>query len=77
VQLGLTQEDLAARASELGDDPIRQSDISRIERGTVRMPRLSRLETLATALETDLGSLLVSAGWLSPVRASPDNRPPE
>ena len=65
-ELGLTQEELAERAVAHGDETIRQSDVSRIERGKVRMPRLTRLDALAKALEIDLGDLLTRAGWLDP-----------
>ncbi|MEZ4520290.1 MAG: helix-turn-helix domain-containing protein [Thermomicrobiales bacterium] len=64
AELGLTQEALADRMAELGDDAMRQSDVSRLEIGQIQMPRLPRLEILARALELDIGMLLVSAGWL-------------
>jgi transcriptional regulator with XRE-family HTH domain len=73
--LGLTQEELAERMSQLGDEFIRQSDISRIERGLVQMPRLNRLEILAQVLEMDLTSLFVSAGWLRDTQGESERRP--
>lgn len=70
-ELGLTQEELADRVAALGDETLRQSDISRIERGQVRLPRLPRLEMIAEALGFDVGSLLIAAGWLGAERARP------
>jgi transcriptional regulator with XRE-family HTH domain len=61
-ELGLTQEQLAERISG-PDEYIRQSDISRIERGDVGLPRRQRLERLATALELPIGELLERSGW--------------
>jgi transcriptional regulator with XRE-family HTH domain len=59
--LGLTQEQLAERVGE----NVRQSDISRLERDRISLPRRERLEQLAAALEVSLGDLLVRTGWLS------------
>jgi len=59
-QLGLTQEQLAERVG----DSVTQSDISRIERGTVALPRRQRLEQLAQALDLSLGDLLVRSNWM-------------
>lgn len=61
--LGLTQEELADRMAALGDDNIRQSDISRIESGQVQLPRYERLVCLAQALELTLVELFTQAGW--------------
>ncbi len=58
--LGLTQEALAERV----DDHLRQSDISRLERDEIALPRRERLEQLAKALEVSLGELLVRSGWM-------------
>jgi len=57
--LGYTQEELALRVG----DGIGQADISRIENDRVDLPRRSRLERLARALDLPLGSLLIHAGW--------------
>ena len=59
--LGLTQEQLAERV----DENVRQSDISRLERDKVTLPRRDRLGLLADALEVSLGDLLVRSGWMT------------
>lgn len=59
-QLGLTQEELAARVG----DSVRQSDISRLERDGVSLPRRNRLEHIARALDVSLGTLMRQTGWL-------------
>ena len=59
--LGLTQEELAAR---IGGSAT-QAEISRLERGSIALPRRNRLEALAAALEVTLGALLVHSGWLT------------
>lgn len=61
-ELGFTQEELASRSST-DDEIVRQSDISRIERGQIQLPRRSRLERIATALDLPLGELLALSGW--------------
>jgi transcriptional regulator with XRE-family HTH domain len=61
-ELGLTQEDLALRVCNLGDE-LRQSDISRMEHGKITLPRYQRMSRLAAALELSLGDLLGRAGW--------------
>jgi transcriptional regulator with XRE-family HTH domain len=61
-ELGWTQEELAERISAL-DEYVRQSDISRIERGEITLPRRQRLERIAAALELSLGELLALSGW--------------
>ena len=43
---------------------MRQSDISRIERGKVGLPRRARLARIAAALELPLGELLARSGWV-------------
>jgi transcriptional regulator with XRE-family HTH domain len=63
AELGLTQEELANRMAALGDENIRQSDISRIEAGHVQLPRYERLVALAQALELTLVELFTLAGW--------------
>jgi transcriptional regulator with XRE-family HTH domain len=61
--LGLTQEQLADKVHALGDQHIKQSDISRIERGLVGLPRQLRLERIARALDLSVGELLARSGW--------------
>jgi transcriptional regulator with XRE-family HTH domain len=61
-ELGLTQEELAARVRVLGEE-LRQSDVSRTESGKVALPRYPRLSCIAAALELPLGDLLARAGW--------------
>jgi len=63
IALGLSQEALAVRVSDLGSE-IDQADISRIELGKVDLPRRRRLEHLAAALELSLGELLEASGWV-------------
>lgn len=60
AELGLTQEELAARVG----DSVRQSDISRLERDGVSLPRRNRLEHIARALDVSLGTLMRQTGWL-------------
>lgn len=61
LQLGISQEELAER---IGDD-VRQSDVSRLERGKILFPRLERLNQIAASLDLTLGELLAEAGWFS------------
>jgi len=58
-ELGLTQEELALRVA----DGVSQADISRLENDRVELPRRSRMEQLARALEVPLGSLLIHSAW--------------
>ncbi len=62
VELGWTQETLAARVADLGGD-LRQSDVSRLERGKIGLPRRDRLARIAAALDLSLGELLARSGW--------------
>jgi transcriptional regulator with XRE-family HTH domain len=62
LDLGWSQEELAARVSELGS-VLRQSDISRLELGKVDLPRRERLVHLAVVLELSVGELLLRSGW--------------
>jgi len=62
LELGWTQELLAARVADLGGD-LRQSDVSRLERGKVGLPRRERLTRIAAALDLSLGELLARSGW--------------
>jgi transcriptional regulator with XRE-family HTH domain len=59
LELGLTQEQLAARVGE----HVAQAEISRLERDKVALPRRPRMEHLAFALEIPLGILLARSGW--------------
>ena len=68
--LGWTQEELAERASAEGDR-LRQSDISRLERGKVGLPHRERLERIAAALDLPLGELLARSGWSGATDAFP------
>lgn len=61
--LGMSQEVLARRVSELTTSNMRQSDISRLERSGAALPRQQRLEGWAQALEVPLGDLLACSGW--------------
>jgi transcriptional regulator with XRE-family HTH domain len=61
IELGLTQEQLAERIGE----HVRQSDISRMERDYIMLPRRDRLEALAEALEVTPGYLLMHSGWIT------------
>jgi transcriptional regulator with XRE-family HTH domain len=60
-ELGLTQEELAERMGGSAS----QAEISRLERGSVSLPRRARLDALAAALEISTGVLLMQSGWLS------------
>ena len=57
--LGLSQEQLA----ELVGGSYGQSDISRIERGHIELPRMDTLVRLASALKVPVGDLLIASGW--------------
>jgi transcriptional regulator with XRE-family HTH domain len=58
--LGLTQEQLGRRVGE----GVRQSEISRLEKGIVSMPHPDRLIALTRALEVPLGELLLHTGMI-------------
>lgn len=62
LELGWTQEELATRTCAEGD-PCHQSDISRIERDRVALPRRARLARISAALDVPLGELLARSGW--------------
>lgn len=57
--LGWTQEELGARIGH----GVAQSEISRLERDKIMLPRRERLERIASALELPLGTLLARSGW--------------
>lgn len=59
MDLNLTQEELAERIG----DGVRQSEISRLERNRVSLPRRQRMEEIAAALEIPIGILLARSGW--------------
>jgi transcriptional regulator with XRE-family HTH domain len=61
LALGMSQEELAER---IGPD-VRQSDVSRLERGKILFPRLERLHQIADALGLSIGTLLIDAGWFT------------
>lgn len=61
LELGMSQEELAER---IGPD-VRQSDVSRLERGKILFPRLERLNQIASALGMSIGALLIEAGWFT------------
>ncbi len=63
TSLGLTQAALAEKVAAQGDWTIRQSDISRLERGVITLPHQTRLQCLAAALELPVGELLIRSGW--------------
>ncbi len=60
MDLGLTQEQLAERVGE----GVRQAEISRLEQDRVTLPRRSRMEAIAAALDVSVGDLLVTTGWI-------------
>lgn len=68
LELGLSQEAFA----ELLGPGVRQSEISRLERGQVTMPRPQRLHRMAQVLEMPVGELLLLTSWANP---APPNRP--
>lgn len=61
IELGLNQTQLAERTGP----EIQQSDISRLERGLVSLPRPEFLKRLAAALDTTVLELFSSAEWLT------------
>lgn len=61
LELGMSQEELA---EQIGPD-VRQSDVSRLERGKILYPRLERLNQIASALGMSIGALLTEAGWFT------------
>lgn len=61
LELGMSQEELAER---IGAD-VRQSDVSRLERGKILFPRLDRLHQISAALGMSIGALLIEAGWFT------------
>ncbi|MDP9365390.1 MAG: helix-turn-helix domain-containing protein [Chloroflexota bacterium] len=62
-ELGWTLEEWANRVVDAGGEGFRQSDVSRLERGKVGLPRRDRLGRVAVALGLPLGELLARSGW--------------
>ena len=62
----MTQEALTHRIGS----GLRQSEISRLERDGVALPRRERMEAIAVALDLSLGDLMVRTGWIDPEHAS-------
>lgn len=77
--LNLSQQQLAERVG----GNYGQSDVSRIERGQIELPRLATMVSLAAALEISIADLLIASGWfdhkhfaaVSPPDAAPDGLP--
>jgi transcriptional regulator with XRE-family HTH domain len=63
LELGLSQEELAARVAVQDDPSFRQSGVSRLERDRVELPRRGRLQRIAVALELSLSELFARSGW--------------
>lgn len=63
-ELGWSQEEFAARVASRGDRAFRQCDVSRLERGKVRLPHRERLSQIAAVLELPVGELLARSGWV-------------
>ena len=59
--LGFSQEHLADRVG----GGYGQSDVSRLERGQIELPRLGTVLRLASALEVPVGDLLIASGWFT------------
>jgi transcriptional regulator with XRE-family HTH domain len=59
LELNLTQEELADRIG----GGVRQSEVSRLERDRITLPRRERLERIAAAIEMPIGELLKCSGW--------------
>jgi transcriptional regulator with XRE-family HTH domain len=59
--LNLSQEQLAERVG----GSYSQSDISRLERGHIELPRLGTMVSLAASLEVPVGDLLIASGWFT------------
>jgi transcriptional regulator with XRE-family HTH domain len=71
-EIGLTQEQLAERIG----DGVRQSDVSRLERDRIQLPRPSRFRAIAAALDLEPGELLHRSGWESIALETPDGDAP-
>lgn len=69
TELGMTQDELAARIG------VRQSDVARLERDRVTLPRRPRLERIAAALGLATGELLARSGWAGAEQALADPLP--
>jgi len=73
MELNLTQEELAERVGE----GVRQSEISRLERNRVTLPRRQRMEEIAEALDIPIGLLLARSGWAGAETIEAEAGPPE
>ena len=71
IELGLTQEVLAERIGEC----VRQSEVSRLERDRIVLPRRERLERIAKAIEMPVGELLIQSGWAGAMLPQIDQQP--
>lgn len=69
-ELGLTQEQFA----ELLGEGVRQSEVSRLERGHVSLPRRERLLRIGEVLDVPVGKLLMLTAWADTGREP--GRPP-
>lgn len=67
-EMSLTQEQFA----ELLGEGVRQSEISRLERGLVTMPRPERLQRIADVIDVPVGELLLLTAWAGPVAEAAD-----
>lgn len=74
-ELGWTQEELADRVAAAGEVRFRQSDVSRLERGRVALPRGDRLERIAAVLGLSVGELLARSGWAGAAAAFGESDP--
>jgi transcriptional regulator with XRE-family HTH domain len=63
-EFGWSQAEFAERVATHGDWTFGQSDVSRLERGNVSLPRRERLVHIAAVLGYPLGELLVRSGWV-------------
>jgi transcriptional regulator with XRE-family HTH domain len=71
IELALTQEELAERIGE----GVRQSEVSRLERDRIVLPRRERLERIAKAIQMPVGELLAQSGWAGAMLPQSDHEP--
>jgi transcriptional regulator with XRE-family HTH domain len=67
-EMGLSQEQFAALLGE----GVRQSEVSRLERGNVLMPRRERLQRIAEVIDVPVGELLMLTSWAEADAGAPD-----
>ena len=60
MELGLTQGELAGRIG----GTVGQSEVSRLEKDRITLPRRMRMMAIAAALQVSLGELLIRTGWM-------------